>query len=74
MPVVGRTTFIAGLSPAQALDFCLDGANFPKIFPGRISPVKGVGIDSLRLSAGRQFSFRHGMWGCHTGDMDAGYT
>ncbi|WP_232788617.1 hypothetical protein [Pseudomonas chlororaphis] len=74
MPVVGRTTFITGLSPAQALDFCLEGANFPKIFPGRISPVKGVGIDSLRLSAGRQFSFRHGMWGCHTGDMDAGYT
>ncbi|AZD79423.1 hypothetical protein C4K15_2856 [Pseudomonas chlororaphis subsp. aurantiaca] len=63
MPVVDRTTFIAGRSPAQVLDFCLEGANFPKIFPTRISPVKGVGINSLRISAGRQFSFRHGRWG-----------
>lgn len=63
MPVVDRMTFIAGLSPAQVLDFCLEGANFPKIFPGRISPVKGVGIDSLRISARCQFSFRHGRWG-----------
>ncbi|AZD29527.1 SRPBCC family protein [Pseudomonas chlororaphis] len=63
MPVVERTTFIAGCSPAQVLDFCLEGANFPKIFPERITPLRGVDINDLRISAGRQFSFRHWMWG-----------
>lgn len=43
MPVVERTTFIAGRSPAQVLDFCLEGANFPKIFPERITPLAGYG-------------------------------
>ncbi|WP_097303310.1 SRPBCC family protein [Pseudomonas chlororaphis] len=63
MPVVERTTFIAARSPAQVLDFCLEGANFPKIFPERITPLRGVDIHNLRISAGRQFSFRHWMWG-----------
>ncbi|WMJ02682.1 polyketide cyclase [Pseudomonas chlororaphis subsp. aurantiaca] len=63
MPVVERTTFIAARSPAQVLDFCLEGANFPKIFPERITPLRGVDINNLRISAGRQFSFRHWMWG-----------
>ncbi|AZC69569.1 SRPBCC family protein [Pseudomonas chlororaphis] len=63
MPVVERTTFIAGRSPAQVLDFCLEGANFPKIFPERITPLQGVDVHDLRISAGRQFSFRHWMWG-----------
>ncbi|OLF54066.1 SRPBCC family protein [Pseudomonas chlororaphis] len=63
MPVVERTTFIAARSPAQVLDFCLEGANFPKIFPERISPLKGVDLSHLRIAAGREFSFRHWMWG-----------
>jgi len=63
MPVLERMTFIAGRSPAQVLDFCLEGANFPKIFPERISPLRGVDINDLRISAGCQFSFRHRMWG-----------
>nr|WP_259697225.1 hypothetical protein [Pseudomonas chlororaphis] len=63
MPVLERMTFIAGRSPAQVLDFCLEGANFPKIFPERTSPLRGVDINDLRISAGRQFSFRHWMWG-----------
>ncbi|WP_256580945.1 MULTISPECIES: hypothetical protein [unclassified Pseudomonas] len=62
MPVLERTTFIAGRSPAQVLDFCLEGANFPKIFPERITPLRGVDINDLRISVGRQFSFRHWMW------------
>ncbi|PMY65051.1 MULTISPECIES: SRPBCC family protein [Pseudomonas] len=62
MPVLERTTFITGRSPAQVLDFCLEGANFPKIFPERISPLRGVDINDLRISVGRQFSFRHWMW------------
>ncbi|MHC5788653.1 SRPBCC family protein [Pseudomonas idahonensis] len=60
MPVVERTTFLAGCSPAQVLDFCLEGANFPKIFPEPVTPLGGI---DLRISAGRQFSFRHWMWG-----------
>ncbi|WDH25808.1 hypothetical protein [Pseudomonas chlororaphis] len=62
MPVLERTTFIAGRSPAQVLDFCLEGANFPKIFPERTSPLRGMDINDLRISAGRQFSFHHWMW------------
>ncbi|MGE7955248.1 SRPBCC family protein [Pseudomonas sp. NPDC089530] len=63
MPVVERTTFIAGRSPAQVLDFCLEGANFPKIFPEPITPLGEVDLDNLRISAGREFRFRHWMWG-----------
>ncbi|AZD02159.1 hypothetical protein C4K27_2965 [Pseudomonas chlororaphis subsp. chlororaphis] len=39
LPVLERTTFITGRSPAQVLDFCLEGASFPKIFPERITPL-----------------------------------
>ncbi|MCB2250259.1 SRPBCC family protein [Pseudomonas chlororaphis] len=63
MPVVERTTFIAGRSPAQVLDFCLEGANFPKIFPEPVTPLGVLDLDNLRISAGREFSFRHWMWG-----------
>ncbi|MEN5092517.1 SRPBCC family protein [Pseudomonas protegens] len=63
MPVVERTTFLAGCSPAQVLDFCLEGVNFPKIFPEPVTPLGGIDLNDLRISAGRQFSFRHWMWG-----------
>ncbi|MDP9509670.1 polyketide cyclase [Pseudomonas protegens] len=63
MPVVERTTFLAGCSPAQVLDFCLEGVNFPKIFAEPVTPLGGIDLHDLRISAGRQFSFRHWMWG-----------
>lgn len=63
MPVVERTTFLAGYSPQQVLDFCLEGANFPKIFPERVTPLGGLDINDLRISVGRQFSFLHWMFG-----------
>ena len=35
MPVLELTTLIPGRTPEQVLDFCLEGVNFPKIFPER---------------------------------------
>ncbi|MCK9818507.1 polyketide cyclase [Pseudomonas sp. MAFF 302046] len=64
MPVVERTTFIANRSPEQVLDFCLEGVNFPKIFPERVTPLGDLDLNNLRISAGREFRFRHWMFGC----------
>ncbi|MFJ4193430.1 polyketide cyclase [Pseudomonas sp. NPDC089534] len=62
MPVLELTTLIPGRTPSQVLDFCLEGANFPKIFPERITPLDDIDLDDLRIEAGRQFRFRHWMF------------
>lgn len=63
MPLLERHTLIAGRSPAEVLDFCLDGANFPRIFPEPIRPAAGTSLDALRIEAGREFDFWHLMLG-----------
>ncbi|MDX9669305.1 MULTISPECIES: SRPBCC family protein [unclassified Pseudomonas] len=62
MPVLKLTTLIPARTPAQVLDFCLDGTNFPKIFPERVTPLGDVDLNNLRIEAGRQFRFRHWMF------------
>lgn len=62
MPVLQLTTLIPDRTPAQVLDYCLEGVNFPKIFPERITPLGDIDINSLRIQAGRQFRFRHWMF------------
>ncbi|MGE8064756.1 polyketide cyclase [Pseudomonas sp. NPDC089569] len=62
MPTLELTTLIPRRTPAQVLDFCLDGVNFPKIFPERVTPLGHVDPHDLRIEAGRQFRFRHWMF------------
>jgi ligand-binding SRPBCC domain-containing protein len=62
MPVLKLTTLIPARKPAEVLDFCLDGTNFPKIFPERITPLGDVDLNNLWIEAGRQFRFRHWMF------------
>lgn len=62
MPVLELTTLIPGRTPEHVLDFCLEGANFPKIFPERVTPLGDIDLDHLRIEAGRQFRFRHWMF------------
>ncbi|TVT85973.1 polyketide cyclase [Pseudomonas sp. H3(2019)] len=64
MPVLELSTLIRGQTPAQVLDFCLEGSNFPKIFPERVTPLGNIDVNDLRIAAGREFSFRHWMFGC----------
>ena len=63
MAVLQRSTLFPGRTPAQVLDFCLDGRNFPRIFPERITPLGVVDENDLRIVAGREFRFRHWMFG-----------
>ena len=63
MPILERTTLIPDRTPHEVFDFCLDGANFPKIFPELVRPVGQVDIDQLRIEAGREFAFWHFMFG-----------
>lgn len=63
MPVLQLSTLIPDRSPSQVLDFCLDGRNFPLIFPERITPLGTVDLENLIISAGREFRFRHWMLG-----------
>lgn len=63
MPVLQLSTLIPGRSPAQVLDFCLEGSNFPKIFPERVTPLGAIDVDDLRIREGREFRFRHWMFG-----------
>ncbi|MFJ2362574.1 polyketide cyclase [Pseudomonas sp. NPDC087697] len=63
MPVLELTTLIKGRTPTQVLDFCLEGSNFPKIFPERVTPLGNIDVNDLRITAGREFSFRHWMFG-----------
>lgn len=63
MPVLQLTVLIKGRTPAQVLDFCLEGRNFPEIFPEKVTPLGDIDLDNLRIEAGREFSFRHWMFG-----------
>lgn len=63
MPVLELTTLLKGRTPEHVLDFCLEGSNFPKIFPERVTPLGNLDLNSLRISAGREFCFRHWMFG-----------
>ncbi|MCP1495776.1 ligand-binding SRPBCC domain-containing protein [Pseudomonas migulae] len=62
MPILELTTLIPDRTPEDVLDFCLEGVNFPKIFPERITPLGDIDLNSLRIEAGRQFRFRHWMF------------
>ncbi|TWC55621.1 ligand-binding SRPBCC domain-containing protein [Pseudomonas sp. SJZ080] len=62
MPTLELTTLIPERTPEQVLDFCLEGVNFPKIFPERITPLGDIDLTNLRIEAGRQFHFRHWMF------------
>ncbi|CAH0156493.1 hypothetical protein SRABI123_00843 [Pseudomonas sp. Bi123] len=62
MPVLELTTLIPDRTPGQVLDFCLEGANFPKIFPERVTSRGDIDLDNLRIEAGREFRFRHWMF------------
>lgn len=63
MPVLEKTTLIKGRSCAEVFDFCMEGVNFPKIFPERVTPLGNIDIADLRIAQGRQFRFRHWMLG-----------
>ena len=63
MAVLQRSTFFRGRTPAQVLEFCLEGRNFPRIFPEPITPLGVVDEQDLRIVAGREFRFRHWMFG-----------
>lgn len=62
MPTLELTTLIPNRAPEEVLDFCLEGLNFPKIFPERITPLGDIDLNTLRIEAGRQFRFRHWMF------------
>lgn len=64
MPTLERTTLIPRRTPEDVFEFCLDGANFPKIFPERITPRGQVDPGDLRIEQGRVFRFRHWMFNC----------
>lgn len=64
MPILERATIIPHRTPEEVFEFCLDGANFPKIFPEPIRPVGKSGNVDLRIAHGREFQFRHWMFGC----------
>jgi len=63
MAVLELSTVIEGRSPAEVLDFCLEGRNFPKIFPERVTPLGDIDENDLRIAVGREFRFRHWMFG-----------
>lgn len=63
MPILERTTLIPDRTPHEVFEFCLDGANFPKIFPEPVRPVGPVDTDQLRIEVGREFGFWHFMFG-----------
>ncbi|CAI8828964.1 polyketide cyclase [Pseudomonas sp. fls2-241-R2A-110] len=62
MPVLQLTTLIPNRTPDFVLDFCLEGLNFPNIFPERITLLSDIDLSNLRIEAGRQFRFRHWMF------------
>ena len=63
MPVLEKTTLIKGRNCAEVFDFCLEGANFPRIFPEPVTPLGKIDIADLRIEQGREFRFRHWMFG-----------
>lgn len=64
MGLLEKTVLIRGRTPHEVLGFCLDGANFPRIFPEPIRPLGAVDPDDLKIEAGREFEFLHWMLYC----------
>ena len=64
MPILERATLIPNRTPEEVFEFCLDGANFPKIFPEPVRAVGDVDIADLRIEQGREFQFWHWMFYC----------
>lgn len=64
MAILERTTLIPDRTCEEVFEFCLDGANFPKIFPERITPCGPIDPDDVRITLGREFRFRHWMFNC----------
>lgn len=63
MPVLEKSILIPGCTPEEVFEFCLDGANFPAIFPEPIQAIGNLDPANLRIEAGREFHFRHWMFG-----------
>jgi len=63
MPTLERATVIPDRTPDEVFGFCLDGANFPKIFPEPIRPAGQVDPTDLLIKPGRVFGFWHFMLG-----------
>lgn len=59
-----KSVLIRGRGPAEVLAFCLDGANFPLIFPEPIRPAGISALADLTLTPGREFDFVHWMLFC----------
>jgi ligand-binding SRPBCC domain-containing protein len=59
--VMEMTVLIHGRSPDEVIGFCLDGANFPLIFPEPIRPIGEIDPTQLKITAGREFDFLHWM-------------
>lgn len=64
MAVLEKTVLIRGRSAEDVFEFCLDGANFPLIFPEPIRPIGKINPSDLRISKGREFDFLHWMLYC----------
>ena len=64
MPILERATVIPDCRPEEVFEFCIDGANFPKIFPEPVRPVGNINIADLRIEQGREFQFWHWMFWC----------
>jgi ligand-binding SRPBCC domain-containing protein len=57
MPILELATLIPERTPKEVFDFCLDGANFPKIFPEPVFPVGKLDMTNMRIEEGRVFGF-----------------
>jgi ligand-binding SRPBCC domain-containing protein len=64
MAVLEKTVLIHGRTPQEVFAFCLDGANFPRIFPEPIWSIGKVDPQDLMIKAGREFQFLHWMLYC----------
>lgn len=64
MATLEKTVLIRGRSIEDVFSYCVDGTNFPKIFPEPIRPVGKVNPYNLRIEAGREFEFIHWMMYC----------
>ncbi|OHX13488.1 polyketide cyclase [Chromobacterium sphagni] len=63
MPILQKTVLLPGRTPEEVFEFCLDGVNFQRIFPEPITPIGDVDPSQLRIEAGKEFMFRHWMFG-----------
>lgn len=63
MPLLECTTLIPGRSPEEVFSFCLDGANFARIFPEPVYPMRQTDRADLHIREGRIYGFWHLMFG-----------